>query len=132
MDAGHNISPRLRKQLVLELEVGVEGAELVDDLPSRVLFRKALPLDEYLPDASTLMRTEHLSRSRQPTVQGRSESAWGSRWISAVALKQPHVVHIMKTGTLWKLKTIRHATDVFQDTERPGIARAKFALGAWP
>ena len=31
MGAGHNISPRLRKQLVLELEGRVEGAELVDE-----------------------------------------------------------------------------------------------------
>ena len=37
MDAGNNISPRLRKQLVLELEVGVEVTKILEGFPSRVL-----------------------------------------------------------------------------------------------
>jgi len=69
LDAGHNISPRLRKQLVLELEVGVEGLELVDELPRRILFRKTSPLDEHLPRAATLMCTKRLGRSwSQPAI----------------------------------------------------------------
>ena len=69
LDAGHNISPRLRKQLVLELEVGVEGLELVDELPRRILFRKTSPLDEHLPRAATLMCTKRLGWSwSQPAI----------------------------------------------------------------
>ena len=69
LDAGHNISPRLRKQLVLELEVGVEGLELVDQLPCRILFRKASPLNKHLPRAAALLGTERLGWSwSQPAV----------------------------------------------------------------
>jgi len=77
MDAGHNISPRLRKQLVLELEVRVEGAELVDGLPCCILLREAAPLNEYLPGTPALLSPERLGRSwQQPTVQGRLKDAW--------------------------------------------------------
>ena len=57
LDAGHNISPRLLKQLVLELEVGVEGAELVDGLPCRILFWKTMPLDQHLPGVTASLDT---------------------------------------------------------------------------
>ena len=36
-DTGHNISPPLSKQLVLELEVGLEILELLEQLPSSVV-----------------------------------------------------------------------------------------------
>jgi hypothetical protein len=36
-DARHNISPRLRKQLVLKLEVGEAGVEIFEWLPSSVV-----------------------------------------------------------------------------------------------
>jgi len=35
----HNISLRLQKQLILELEIGVGGAELVEVLPGGVLIQ---------------------------------------------------------------------------------------------
>jgi hypothetical protein len=44
-EANHNISPRLRKQLVLELEVMLVAMELLELLPSGVLVGQSAPLD---------------------------------------------------------------------------------------
>jgi len=49
MHAGHNISPRLRKQLVLELKVGVEAFEVVEELPGGFVAGQSTPLDEDVP-----------------------------------------------------------------------------------
>ena len=69
LDSGHNISPRLQKQLVLELEVGVVSTKVVEDLPRRVIFRKAIPLDQNTPDPAALLGAQGTLRSRQhPTV----------------------------------------------------------------
>jgi hypothetical protein len=48
--AGHNISPRLRKQLVLELEVGVVAVKLFQLLPCGVLVVQPAPLDAEISD----------------------------------------------------------------------------------
>jgi len=53
LNAGHNISPRLRKQLVLELEVWKMAFELVEGLPRRILLRQATSLDQHAPSTST-------------------------------------------------------------------------------
>ena len=58
MDAGNNISPRLRKQFVLELEVGVEVTKILEGLPSRVLLGQAMPFDEHVPDIPSKLCTE--------------------------------------------------------------------------
>ena len=49
-DAGHNISPPLDEQLVLELEGGVEVLELLELLPHSLLCRQTVPLDEDVPN----------------------------------------------------------------------------------
>jgi hypothetical protein len=41
----HNISPHLDKQLVLELQVGIEDWELLQLLPCRIIGIKVLPPD---------------------------------------------------------------------------------------
>jgi hypothetical protein len=45
LNSRHNISPRLGKQLILELHIRVENLEVVQELPGGVVLRKALPLD---------------------------------------------------------------------------------------
>jgi hypothetical protein len=42
--------PPLDEQLVLELEGGVEVLKLLEQLPSRLLCRKIVPLDEDMPN----------------------------------------------------------------------------------
>jgi hypothetical protein len=58
LEARHNISPHLLKQLVLELEGGEFRAKLLERLPSRILLRQALPLDEKAPDTAPLLRLQ--------------------------------------------------------------------------
>jgi hypothetical protein len=53
LDAHHNISPRLRKQLVLELEVGVVVAELLELLTGSVLLAQTTPLNADEPHLAT-------------------------------------------------------------------------------
>jgi hypothetical protein len=43
-DASHNISPRLFKQLVLKLNIGVEVLEFLQQLPSGIIGWQTLPL----------------------------------------------------------------------------------------
>jgi hypothetical protein len=57
---GHNISPRLRKQLVLELEFWKLLTELLELLTGGVLQRNAVPLDQQVPNASALLSLQHL------------------------------------------------------------------------
>jgi hypothetical protein len=54
MDTGHNISPRLRKQLVLELKVGVKPLKILKKLPRCLLWRQTLPLDKNMPRSTPL------------------------------------------------------------------------------
>jgi hypothetical protein len=45
VDAHHNISPRLQKQLILELEVRVGVVELVEALLGGIVIRLTTPLN---------------------------------------------------------------------------------------
>jgi hypothetical protein len=65
VDTGHNISPRLRKQLVLELEVGVEAFEVIEELPGSFFLGQDMPLDKDLPDAPPELSTEGALGSRK-------------------------------------------------------------------
>lgn len=47
---GHNISPHLFKQLIIELNIWVAVLEVVQWLPSSVIFGQTLPLYENLLD----------------------------------------------------------------------------------
>jgi hypothetical protein len=60
MQTDHNISPRLRKQLVLKLDIWKLLAELVELLPCSVFHRKASPLYQDKLDAVALLRLQHL------------------------------------------------------------------------
>ena len=64
LDAGHNISPRVDKQLVLELYIGVEGFEVIESFPCRSISRKAVPLDQQLPMAAAQLSAHDLLRGR--------------------------------------------------------------------
>jgi hypothetical protein len=55
LHAVHNISSRLRKQLVLELEVWISGFEILEQLPSCFFGRQAAPLNEHPPDSPVLL-----------------------------------------------------------------------------
>ena len=65
MGAGDNISPCLRKQLVLELKVGVSFLELIEALPSGIVFSQAVPLDQHALDTTTTLRLQCAFRSRK-------------------------------------------------------------------
>jgi hypothetical protein len=56
--AGHDISLRLRKQLVLELEVWVLSPELRQGLPCRLRTGQPLPLNKDVPLAAPLLSLE--------------------------------------------------------------------------
>ena len=62
LSSRHNISPRLGKQLVLELHIRVESLEVVQVLPGGVVLRKALPLDEDAPHAAAELGAQDLRR----------------------------------------------------------------------
>ena len=65
LDVRHNISPRLRKQLVLELKVGVSFLELIEALPSGIVFSQAVPLDQHAPDTTATLRLQCAFGSRK-------------------------------------------------------------------
>jgi len=103
-DARHNISSRLRKQLVLELEVGEVVAEGVKSLPGGVVVGEAMPLDQELPGATTLLRTQHTLRCRKHTaIERRWKIAECSRRVAAVLLQKTNMEDVVDAGALWKL-----------------------------
>ena len=63
-EAGHNISPGLRKQLVVELELWISGGEVLATLPRRLFFRQAVPLDQEAPLTTTLLGLQDSLRDR--------------------------------------------------------------------
>jgi hypothetical protein len=70
--AGHDISPRLRKQLVLELEVKVLSPELRQGLPCCLLTGQPLSLNKDVPLAAPLLSLERGAwRWEKPAVQHR-------------------------------------------------------------
>ena len=97
--AGHSISPRLLKQLVLKLKGGVVTAEIFELLPSSVLLRKPTPLDPHVTYATPLLCLEPLLRLRKdaPVKYGRKH-AWGNRWVAAVRLQQPDMEDVVNAG----------------------------------
>ena len=72
VDASHNISPCLRKQLVLKLKVGVEAFEVVEELLGGFVAGQSTPLDEDVPRVPPKLSSEGALRSRkEPTIQQR-------------------------------------------------------------
>jgi hypothetical protein len=45
-------------------------------------------------------------------------------------LQQAHVEDIMDVGALEQLEAVGHRTNLFLNTERPGVARSHLAFGA--
>jgi hypothetical protein len=104
MDTGHNISPGLRKQLVLELEVRVVRLELVDCLPRCVVFRKATPLDQQAPNAPALLRLKGALRPREDAPVHDQRKGGRSRWgVAVVRLQQPYVEDVVDVRPVRKL-----------------------------
>jgi hypothetical protein len=98
------MSPRLRKQLVLELEVGVVVAKLLQLLPCGILVGQPTPLDADIPDPTPLLGMHSSLRLRKDAAM---EKWWHDprcrQRLSAVRLEQPHVKNVMDPGTCWKL-----------------------------
>ena len=96
LHTGHNISPRLDKQLVLELEIQVEVSELPKRLPRGFFSSHAVPLDENVPDITVKLGVQNACWSRQETtILCRRHGPWNSRRIDAVRLQQPHVEDVV-------------------------------------
>ena len=97
-------NPRLRKQLVLELEVREVVAEGVKSLPGGVIVGEAMPLDQELPGATTLLRPQHTLGCRKHTaIKRRWKIAECSRRVTAVLLQKTHMEDVVDAGALWKL-----------------------------
>jgi hypothetical protein len=96
--AVHNISSRLRKQLILDLEVWVGGLELLEQLPSRVLVRQAAPLNEHSPNSSVLLGLQGAFGFRKNALIMRRWYGTRRRWWRTVMLlEETDMEHIMKT-----------------------------------
>jgi hypothetical protein len=114
LNPGHNISPGLRKQLVLELEVGEMLAELVERLPGSVLVWKPTP------DVAALLSLERPFRTLQhTTIEDRQKSGQSSRRVAAVLLQQPHVEDVVDAGALRQLQAVGDAADALQSWNGP-------------
>jgi hypothetical protein len=84
--AGHDISPCLRKQLVLELEVGVLALEIRQGLPCRLLTGQPLPLNKDVPLAAPLLSLESdVWRWKEPAVKH-----------TAVTLQESHMEDVVE------------------------------------
>jgi len=132
-DAGHNISPPLDEQLILELEGRVEVLELLALLPGRLLCRKTVPLDEDVPNSPTKLGAQDaVGRWKQTTILHRRKGRRRRRrWIPLVRLEEADMEDVVQAGALRKLELVGHRPDALPHLEGPGAARPKLALGAW-
>jgi len=62
---GHNISPPIEKQLVLELKVREELMEGHHGFPSSFIVRESFPLDQNVPDSAAELTAHGLDRLLQ-------------------------------------------------------------------
>jgi hypothetical protein len=96
-DVGHNISPRLLKQLVLELKVGVCRSEILQEFPRCIFVPKSMPLDKDLPDIASFVCAENSFERRQYTsVLDQWQSTRRLRGITTVGLQQAHTKDVVK------------------------------------
>ena len=104
MGAGHNISPRLRKQLVLELKVWIGSLEVVDAFPCSILLSQPEPFNQYTPDTSVLLRPQCSIRGWQnAAVLRRGQHIGRRRRIAAMLLQQADVEDIMEARAIRQL-----------------------------
>jgi len=130
-DAGHNISPPLDEQLVLELEGRVEVLELLALLPGRLLCKKTVPLDEDVPNSPTKLGAQDpVGRWKQATILHRRKGWRRRRWIPLVRLEEADMEDVVQAGALRKLESVGHRPDALRHLEGTGEARPKLALGA--
>jgi hypothetical protein len=103
----------------------VLGAKLIKRLPRSIIHRETAPLDQNLPDTSSLLSLQDTFRlGKDPTSHCRGQNARRSRGIAAVLLQEAHMEHIVDAGALRQLKTIGNATDA--------LKHAKWARPSWP
>ena len=104
MGAGDNISPCLRKQLVLELKVGVGSLEVVDAFPCSIRLSQPEPLDQYAPDTPALLRPQCPIWGWQNAAVLLRGQHTGRRWrITAMLLQQADVEDIMEARVVRQL-----------------------------
>ena len=128
---GHNISPRLRKQLVLEPKVWIVLAEFPTLLPSSLLLRKARPLNKDESHATTELCLQHLCRLwKNATIGDRRKRRRSRRWLATDRLEQPHMEDVVDASARRKLKAVSHLPNALQDSKGPGIARTQLLLRA--
>ena len=103
-EAGHNISPGLRKQLVLELELWVRSSEVLTTFPGCFLFWQAAPLDQDAPFTTPLLGLQGALRNlHNVTILSRREGARRSWRVAVVLLQEADVEDIMQTGAFREL-----------------------------
>jgi hypothetical protein len=96
-DVGHNISPRLLKQLVLELKLGVCQSEILQELQCCIFIPKSVPLDKDLADIASFACVESsFGRQKYTSVLDQWQCTrrhWG---ITTVGLQQAHMEDVVK------------------------------------
>jgi hypothetical protein len=98
----HNISSRLRKQLVLELEVWISGFELLEQLPSCFFDRQAAPLNEHPPDSLALLGLYCSFGLRQDTPIMRRRNNTRLCWCrTAMLFEKADMEYIMEARSYW-------------------------------
>jgi hypothetical protein len=94
--ADHDISPRLRNKLVLELVVRVQLLEFIYGHPAGVRRCQTNPLDEQLLLALSQSSAQNNSRSgTRPAVPDRRKSPWNIRCLAMEFLEQADMEHIV-------------------------------------
>ena len=103
-EAGHNISPGLRKQLVLELELWISGGEVLATFPRRLFFWQAAPLDQEAPCTSPLLGLQNALRDRHNAAILCRRKGTRRPWrVAAMLLEEADVEDIMQAGAFRKL-----------------------------
>jgi len=126
--AGHDISSLLGKQLVLELKRGKASAEVVDGLPSCVVFRQPFPLDKHVPDTATKLTTERPIRSvKNSAIVHRWQSRCRCRRRAPEWLQDAHMEYIMDAGAFGQPEAISCCTHALHHLKGSSKTRTELA-----
>ena len=99
MYTGHNISPCLDKQLVLELDFRVLLLEFRQRLPCSIICRKVVPLNKDMPVTTAVLSAQHMLRSRKQTPILHQRKNCSSRRSPSVRFQLADMEDIMKAST---------------------------------
>ena len=125
----HNTSTLLSKQLVLVLELGVGGLEVIEQLPSGISETLAEPVYQNLPHTMVQACANNVSGLwYSVVVDDRGQLNNVRRCSALVLLQEYHMENIVDARLVWKLEAISNRANALDHLEGAVVAECKLGI----